>query len=110
MDQESQPQPMALIIADVPEAQLYILLNGNRTKLAGGSLNLAQILETKTYFINVGKFCQNIVTGTPFVTITRPKGTTFLFPHIESGILDNHYLGLNGIYIPKSEAYDFLVT
>lgn len=40
MDQQ-EADPMALLIAEVPEAQLYILVNSNRTKLAGGSLKLA---------------------------------------------------------------------
>ena len=34
---------MALIITEVPDTQLFILLNGNRTKLAGGVLKVAQI-------------------------------------------------------------------
>lgn len=74
---------MALVLVEIPGCSLYRLINNNRSKLTSGVLKLAQLQETKSYFISIEKFCQNIVEGTPFVRVDSDKGTSLLFPHID---------------------------
>ncbi len=57
-------------------------------------MKLVQLQESKTYFIEVDQFKQNIIGGTPFVKINSDKGLSLIFPNVELGI----YFNYNYIY------------
>ncbi|KAM3135070.1 hypothetical protein pb186bvf_012894 [Paramecium bursaria] len=88
-------QELANVISQADGAQFFRLIQNSRSKIHEGVIKLAQFSESKTYFINIDKFSQNIVPGTPFVYIRTQAGLTLIFPHIESG--------LNGIFIQQSD-------
>ncbi|CAD8192157.1 unnamed protein product [Paramecium octaurelia] len=100
--QQEQPREMAQVVSIAENAQFFRLIQNSRTKVFQGTVKLAQFQDSKTHFITIERFCQNIVPGTPFVYISCESGLTLIFPHIDQG--------LNGIFIPQSDLLNVFHT